>query len=119
MRDVLAYRGLSEDVETALAALEQRFDAGAYQIVMMERNRRIAPFLGTTLPFLALGFVLVYLAQGQGWLPKPAPWAYAFFPLIFMAVIVSRLRPAAARDDQRLGSALKKWAIEAKKSGLT
>lgn len=119
MLDLLPYRGLRDEVEAALTILETRFDEPAYRTLITERNRRIAPFLGLTLPTWAIGFVLVYLIQTIGWLPHDAPWAYAFLPFLFMVVVIAPLRPNAARDDNRLGKALKEWAAEARKCGLT
>jgi hypothetical protein len=53
--------------------------------------------------------LLIWAVQSIGWLPERAPWAYAFGPILFVALVMSRLRPNAARDDARIGKMLRKW----------
>jgi hypothetical protein len=117
LKDLLPYRSLSPDVIAALGALEaaDRFEGleASYRIVSQEAQKRIPLFLAQSLPAFALGAALVFAAQRFGWLPDEAPWAYAFGPILFLALVMSQLRPQAMRDDMRIGNALKKWRKQA------
>jgi len=122
MKDLLPYPGLAPAVEAALVALEtaERFDGleAHYRTLLAERDRRIPAFLVPVLPTWALGFGLVWVAQKFGFLPESAPWAYAFLPILFVALVMWRVRPNAARDDTRIGQALAKWKQAAEERGL-
>lgn len=122
MKDLLPYRGLSAAVEAALVALESaaHFDGMErhYQTLLDERNRRIGAFLLPVLPTAAVGALLIWAIQSAGWLPETAPWAYAFGPVLFVALVMWRVRPNAARDDARIGQALRKWRDAARASGV-
>jgi hypothetical protein len=117
MKDLLPYRGLAPETIAALAELEaaERF-AGherAYDIVKQEAQRRAPAFLTACIPAAVLGAGLIWAAQLAGALPAEAPWAYAFGPILFTALVMSQLRPQAMRDDMRIGKALQKWRTEA------
>lgn len=122
MQDLIPYRGLSVAVEEALAALEsaQRFAdvERHYRTLLVERNRRIGAFLLPVLPTAAVGALLIWAIQRQGWLPETAPWAYAFGPVLFVALVMKFLRPNAARDDARMAAALRKWRDAARDRGI-
>lgn len=122
MKDLIPYRGLPAAVEEALAALEaaQQFQGVEqhYQTLLEERNRRIAAFLLPVLPTAAFGALLIWGIQSIGWLPETAPWAYAFGPVLFVALVMKFVRPNAARDDTRMGKALRKWRDAARASGI-
>ncbi len=113
MKDLIPYQGLSAATEQALVALEnaRQLDGleSQYQVLLEERNRRITAFLLPVLPTALTGVLLIWAVQSIGWLPERAPWAYAFGPILFVALVMSRIRPNAARDDARIGKVLRKW----------
>jgi hypothetical protein len=122
-KDLWPYRGLSAAVEQALAALEvaERLDGHEehYRVLLRERDARMMTFLLPVLPTWAFGFVLVWGAQSVGWLPETAPWAYAFGPIVFVAIVMARVRPKAMRDDTRIGRMIEKWREAAEQRGIT
>ena len=122
MKDLIPYQGLSAAAEEALVALEgaQQLDGleRHYQVLLEERNRRIAAFLLPVLPTALIGVLLIWAIQSIGWMPESAPWAYAFGPVLFVALVMSRLRPNAARDDARIGKVLRKWRKAAGTRGI-
>lgn len=117
MKDLLPYGGMPREVRAALSTLEaaDRFDgiAQAYGIVKQEAQRRFPIFLALCVPTAALGAALVWGMQNLDWLPQAAPWAYAFGPILLLALVMSQLRPQAAHDDMRIGKALNKWRTQA------
>lgn len=123
MKDLIPYRGLPAAVEDALAALEaaSQFDGheAHYRTLLQERDRRIAGFLLPVLPTAALGLLLIWAIQSIGWLPDSAPWAYAFGPILFVGLVMAVIRPHAARDDARIGTAIRKWRKAARSQGIT
>ncbi|HKU95634.1 MAG TPA: hypothetical protein VJR58_10175 [Vineibacter sp.] len=123
MKDLIPYRGLPAVVVDALAALEcaSQFDGheAHYRTVLQARDQRIAAFLLPVLPTAALGALLIWALQSIGWLPDSAPWAYAFGPVLFVGLVMAVARPNAARDDARIGAALRRWRQAARARGLT
>ncbi len=123
MKDLIPYRGLPAAVEDALVALEAaaQFDGhdAHYRTLLQERDRRIAAFLLPVLPTAALGLLLIWAIQFVGWLPSSAPWAYAFGPILFVGLVMAVVRPNAARDDARIGTAIRKWRKAARAQGIT
>ncbi|MCC7427738.1 MAG: hypothetical protein IT557_12585 [Alphaproteobacteria bacterium] len=122
MKDLFPYDGLSPPVLAALEVLEaaERLDGNEqhYRLLLRERERRIMAFLVPVMPVWGLGFLLVWGVQAIGWLPESAPWAYAFGPLLFMALVMARVRPNAMRDDLRVGRSLSRWKGEAEARGI-
>ena len=122
-RDLWPYHGLSTAIERALAALEaaERLDGNEehYRVLPRERDARIVSFLLPVLPTWACGFALVWGAQSVGWLPDAAPRAYAFGPIVFVALVVVTVRSNAMRDDARIGRMLEKWREAAEQRGIT
>jgi hypothetical protein len=122
MKDLFPYRGLSAATEEALTALEgaQAFTGleRHYRTLIEERNRRIGPFLLPVLLTAAIGALLIWVLQSIGWLPDSAPWAYAFGPILFVALVMSVVRPNAARDDARIAKMVGKWRDAARASGI-
>lgn len=122
MKDLFPYAGISPPVLAALEALEaaEGLDGNEqhYRVLLRERERRITAFLVPVMPVWGLGFLLVWGVQAIGWLPESAPWAYAFGPILFVALVMARVRPNAMRDDLRIGKALARWKDEAKVRGL-
>ena len=47
------------------------------------------------------------------------PWAYAFGPIVFVALVVVTVRSNAMRDDARIGRMLEKWREAAEQRGIT
>lgn len=120
MSDILPYKGFPVRVESALQRLETSsvFDESAYCVLLAERNRPAPIFLIVALPIWLVGAGLIWAIQNAGWLAPNAPWAYAFGAILFLALVMWPLRRNAARDDARLGAALKKWRDQAQRVGL-
>jgi len=111
MSQWLPYTPLGPDVVRALERLEQgdTFDAAAFAIANQERWRRIPIVLSVMLPAAGLGAVLVWLADSARWLGWFAAPLYAFFPIVFAALVLNILRGDSLKDELRLGRAISRW----------
>jgi hypothetical protein len=111
---LLPYKPPAPEVIQAIERLEQSdtFDEAAFAIVNQERWRSIPIVLGFMLPAAAIGALLVWLAESAGWLPGVAPFFYAFFPIVFAALVLTALRGDDVKDEMRLGKAIGRWEAQ-------